>query len=168
MALTFSIDQTPRHLLVRQDTPMPRKEITPTDGFAPPITVDRDILSQSPDTLINQIDDAIQDTLSTRKIRPASNESMLFCTNDFGMNDLMVIIRGMATTSEQNTTIRTEISHLFKDNQTRLDQLEKVKKVDCGACIYLFIYRNWIVLCLKQCKFIINNKRKKNIYFYFK
>ncbi|KAG1137789.1 hypothetical protein G6F38_011046 [Rhizopus arrhizus] len=117
--------QTPRHLLVRQDTPMPRKEITPTDGFAPPITMDREILNQSPDTLINQIDDAIQDTLSTRKIRPASNESMLFCTNDFGMNDLMVIIRGMATTSEQNTTIRTEISHLFKDNQTRLDQLEK-------------------------------------------
>ncbi|KAG1469594.1 hypothetical protein G6F56_003169 [Rhizopus delemar] len=148
----------PHHLLVRQDTPMPRKESTPTDGFAPvpsltehihnesptlamsPTTLSQSAMdarasSQSPtqDAILNQLDEAIQDTLShsseqtitPRRIRPTSNESMLLCTDDFGMNDLMVIIRGAAIHQPNQLTVRTEISDLFKDSQSRLEQLEK-------------------------------------------
>ncbi|CEP16572.1 hypothetical protein [Parasitella parasitica] len=107
------------------------------------------ILSSSPDSnddLLCQLDEAI-DTLTPRtptlntpiqsspqqkqRPRPESTESMLFC-NDFGMNDLMVIIRGAAQlgkvvqpTRQSSYQIRSEISEVFKDNQTRLDQLEK-------------------------------------------
>jgi hypothetical protein len=78
---------------------------------------------------------------------------MLFC-NDFGMNELMVMIRGAAAatataTSKNNKNsiqIRSEISDVFKDSQTRLDQLEKVivflfinKQKDSLFIIYLGI-----------------------------
>ncbi|ORE15172.1 hypothetical protein BCV71DRAFT_37676 [Rhizopus microsporus] len=141
---------SPHHHLVRQDTPMPRKEPTPDNGFQPPTPT---ILSTSPkDELLTQIDEAIQDTLShsspsiissssiteqptntipQRHIRPSSTESILFYTSDFGVNDLMVIIRGAAALHEINptsttaTTLRSEISDVFKDTHSRLDQLEK-------------------------------------------
>ncbi|CAO3698365.1 unnamed protein product [Rhizopus microsporus] len=145
---------SPHHHLVRQDTPMPRKEPTPDNGFQPPTPT---ILSTSPkDELLTQIDEAIQDTLShsspsiissssiteqptntipQRHIRPSSTESILFYTSDFGVNDLMVIIRGAAALHEINptsttaTTLRSEISDVFKDTHSRLDQLEKVNHI---------------------------------------
>ncbi|KAI8647421.1 hypothetical protein BD408DRAFT_439251 [Parasitella parasitica] len=116
------------------------------------------LLSSPPDfkdDLLSQLDEAI-DTLTPRtptpiaplhqsqpqpqaqlslqqkqRPRPESTESMLFC-NDFGMNDLMVIIRGAAqlekpvqTARQSSYQIRSEINEVFKDSQTRLDQLEK-------------------------------------------
>ncbi|KAG1046421.1 hypothetical protein G6F43_011094 [Rhizopus delemar] len=93
--------------LVRHNTPMPRKESKhQTTQIPVPIQT-----NNNQDTLLNQK-------------RPKSNESILVCTNDFGMNDLMVIIRGMANMNESNG-IRTEIIDLFKEDVTRLDQLEK-------------------------------------------
>lgn len=109
---------------------------SPTNN-APPL------LSSSPDSgedILSQLDEAI-DTLNTkpsvpvhRSVRPQSTESILFC-NDFGMNELMVMIRGAAATAKNKSKedtkknsiqIRSEISDVFKDSQTRLDQLEKV------------------------------------------
>lgn len=61
-------------------------------------------------------------------------DSMLFC-EEFGMNELMVLIRGAVRYAEEqeqaNKTqkyppIRSEISEVFKDSQQRLEQLEKV------------------------------------------
>lgn len=142
---------------------MPRQETTPTDGFqydrAPSLPqyqpqvilaeeIDRELsgspiqLSSSPpsENILSQLDEAI-DTLNKpitqqqqqqSRIRPESSESMLYC-NDFGMNDLMVMIRGAASIQEKklagrnsNRPIRTEISDVFKDSHNRLDQLEKV------------------------------------------
>ncbi|GAN06333.1 hypothetical protein MAM1_0119c05814 [Mucor ambiguus] len=187
----------PHRMMMRQDTPMPRQETTPTDGFSqqplpqyqPQIVLDtRDVmsspeeamfesnpvLSSSPDSnqdVFSQLDEAI-DTLTPttpppmalplhhhqqqqqqqqqpqlqssappppsssppqkQRPRPESTESMLFC-NDFGMNDLMVIIRGAAQLEkpaqparQSSYQIRSEISEVFKDSQARLDQLEKV------------------------------------------
>ncbi|CAO3614145.1 unnamed protein product [Mucor fragilis] len=170
----------PHRMLMRQDTPMPRQETTPTDGFSqqplpqyqPQIVLDtrdvmgspeeamfesKPVLSSSPDSnqdVLSQLDEAI-DTLTPitpppmasplhqqhqqqqlqspqkQRPRPESTESMLFC-NDFGMNDLMVIIRGAAQLEKpaqparlSSYQIRSEISEVFKDSQTRLDQLEK-------------------------------------------
>ncbi|KAI8971657.1 hypothetical protein BDF20DRAFT_885660 [Mycotypha africana] len=69
--------------------------------------------------------------------RPESDSSLLFC-DDFGINDLMVLIRGAAISavaqhshrtqesiSNSNSAVRNEINTIFKDSQTRLDQLEK-------------------------------------------
>lgn len=190
-----------RRRLVRQDTPMPRHETTPTNGFedqqhyavpqvnispvddatareiftaSPTANNDNDgddddvppVLSSSPDSsedVLSQLDEAI-DTLNntkpaqaeeaattpkpmttTFKSRPQSTESMLFC-NDFGMNDLMVMIRGAAAMKQQQEQqqmeqqssrhqyqIRSEISDVFKDSQARLDQLDKVNNT-----FYLF------------------------------
>ncbi|KAF1803906.1 hypothetical protein FB192DRAFT_1279741 [Mucor lusitanicus] len=107
----------PHRMMMRQDTPMPRQETTPTDGF-----------SQQP--LPQYQPQIVLDTRDQRP-RPESTESMLFC-NDFGMNDLMVIIRGAAQLEkpaqparQSSYQIRSEISEVFKDSQTRLDQLEK-------------------------------------------
>lgn len=176
----------PHRMMMRQDTPMPRQETTPTDGFSqqplpqyqPQIVLDtrdvmnspeeamfesKPVLSSSPDSnedVLSQLDEAI-DTLTPttpppmapplhhhhqqqpqqpqlqspplqkQRPRPESTESMLFC-NDFGMNDLMVIIRGAAQLEkpaqparQSSYQIRSEISEVFKDSQTRLDQLEK-------------------------------------------
>jgi hypothetical protein len=70
-----------------------------------------------------------------KRVRPESVESVLF-VNDFGMNDLMVLIRGAAQSEKIKSkithgrhtsyNIRNEISEVFKDSQARLDQLEKV------------------------------------------
>ncbi|CAO0802338.1 unnamed protein product [Mucor circinelloides] len=170
----------PHRIMMRQDTPMPRQETTPTGGFhqqplpqyQPQIVLDtrdvmsspeeamfesKPVLSSSPDSnedLLSQLDEAI-DTLTPttpppmaplhqqpqpqiqsqpqkQRPRPESTESMLFC-NDFGMNDLMVIIRGAAQLEkpaqparQSSYQIRSEISEVFRDSQTRLDQLEKV------------------------------------------
>ncbi|KAI8076423.1 uncharacterized protein B0P05DRAFT_545824 [Gilbertella persicaria] len=138
-------DARPHHRLVRQDTPMPVREATPTGGFQEPPIPSRDIaespdmltkpvLSSSPDSepdIMSQLDEAI-DTLTPttdqKRSRHEAAESMLFC-NDFGMNDMMVIIRGAAqkieAPSNKYYTIRSEISDVFKDSQTRLEQLEK-------------------------------------------
>lgn len=176
--------QDGRRRLVRQDTPMPRHETTPTHGFeqanypsSPQVILNNNeeensremltsspmnnnqippTLSSSPDSsedILSQLDNAI-DTLNNNKpavpihrnIRPQSTESMLFC-NDFGMNELMVMIRGAAAATSQNKNsiqIRSEISDVFKDSQTRLDQLEKVH---CFF-IYLFIKINKKTHCL--------------------
>lgn len=158
ICLQVFTDNRPHHL-VRQDTPMPRQETTPTDGFqsdrAPSLPqyepqiilneeINREMMSGSPiqlscspsENILSQLDEAI-DTLNkpmapVHRQRPESSESMLYC-NDFGMNDLMVIIRGAASIQEKklagrnsNRPIRSEISEVFKDSQTRLDQLEKV------------------------------------------
>ncbi|KAI7894088.1 uncharacterized protein EV154DRAFT_536709 [Mucor mucedo] len=146
------------HHLVRQDTPMPRQETTPTDGFkydrAPSLPqyqpqvilaeeINRELsgspieLSSSPpsENILSQLDEAIdtlnKSTTQPQRVRPESSESMLYC-NDFGMNDLMVMIRGAASAQEKKLTgrnsnrpIRSEISEVFKDSHTRLDQLEK-------------------------------------------
>lgn len=118
---------------VRQDTPLPRKARTPTHGFEaeesylPPqaILMDEPVEMET-DSILSQLDEAI-DTLNNKpnRVRPESTESMLYC-NDFGMNDLMVIIRGAAVVTDHNKSIRSEISEVFKDSHTRLDQLEKV------------------------------------------
>jgi len=80
--------------------------------------------------------------------RPESTESMLFC-NDFGMNDLMVIIRGAAQLEkptqparQSSYQIRSEISEVFKDSQTRLDQLEKV---NIGHTMYTCHDDSWFI-----------------------
>lgn len=157
------IDHRPHHL-VRQDTPMPRKEITPTDGFQndrtpslpqyqPQVILADEIyselsgspvqLSSSPsENILSQLDEAI-DTLNkpmAQRPRPESGDSLLYC-NDFGMNDLMVMIRGAASVQEKKLSgrsssrpIRSEISEVFSDSQTRLDQLEKV-----GLIFLLFV-----------------------------
>lgn len=61
-------------------------------------------------------------------------DSMLFC-EEFGMNELMVLIRGavryaeeqeQSTKTHKHPPIRSEISEVFKDSQQRLEQLEKV------------------------------------------
>lgn len=66
-------------------------------------------------------------------------DSMLFC-EEFGMNELMVLIRGavryaeeqeQSTKTHKHPPIRSEISEVFKDSQQRLEQLEKV---------YIYIY----------------------------
>lgn len=184
----YKIEHKPHHRLMRQDTPMPRQEMTPTDGFyspalqssmpqyQPQVVFDtnhvlncpeddmpesKPMLSTSPEShedILSQLDKAI-DTLTPattptptpppvsepqqRKLRPRpqSTESMLFC-NDFGMNDLMVMIRGAAaaaSTVEKHGSyqIRNEISQVFKDSQNRLDQLEKVKLVLLQLCFLL-------------------------------
>jgi hypothetical protein len=85
-----------------------------------------------------------------------STESMLF-VNDFGMNDLMVMIRGAASIAKQQEplprrnsgyTIRSEISEVFKDSQTRLDQLEKVLVLGC--CCFFFEFA-------RKTNFIVSN-----------
>ena len=202
---------TKPHRLMRQDTPMPRQETTPTDGFnqqplpqyQPQIVLDthdvmcspeeamfesKPVLSSSPDSnedLLSQLDEAI-DTLTPttpppiaplhqpqsqpqpqqlqkQRPRPESTESMLFC-NDFGMNDLMVIIRGAAqlekpvqSARQSSYQIRNEISEVFKDSQARLDQLEKVR-IQYFIKYYMTInqlIRNWIVLCLKLSRYTL-------------
>jgi hypothetical protein len=188
---------------MRQDTPMPRQETTPTEGFhspalqssmpqyQPQVVFDtREVMSSpedamfeskpmllaSPDShedILSQLDKAI-DTLTPSttppppppvappvhqhklRPRPESTESMLFC-NDFGMNDLMVMIRGAAAAQhvpekQGSYQIRNEISQVFKDSQNRLDQLEKVKTYFLNKfCIsltrlFFFLFRNWIEL----------------------
>jgi hypothetical protein len=170
---------------MRQDTPMPRQETTPTDGFhspalqssmpqyQPQVVFDthdvmgspedamfesKPMLSTSPDShedILSQLDEAI-DTLTPTttpppppppvhqqklRPRPESTESILFC-NDFGMNDLMVMIRGAAAAQQGpekpgSYQIRNEISQVFKDSQNRLDQLEKVCCIQIRhCCIY--------------------------------
>lgn len=148
------------------------------------------VLSSSPDSnedLLSQLDEAI-DTLTPttpppiaplhqsqpqpqpqpqqlqkQRPRPESTESMLFC-NDFGMNDLMVIIRGAAqleqpvqSARQSSYQIRNEISEVFKDSQARLDQLEKVRTryfINCCMVINQLI-RNWIALCLKLSRYTL-------------
>lgn len=204
----------PHRMMMRQDTPMPRQETTPTDGFSqqplpqyqPQIVLDtrdvmsspeeamfesKPVLSSSPDShqdVLSQLDEAI-DTLTPttpppllhhqqpqpqlqssplqkQRPRPESTESMLFC-NDFGMNDLMVIIRGAAQLEkpaqparQSSYQIRSEISEVFKDSQTRLDQLEKVRRGNNDAhhvmVIHsLFFFRSWIVSWLKLSRCIL-------------
>lgn len=177
--------QKPRKL-VRQDTPMPQQESTPTEGFETPvnqmpiintreITSSPDVESKAPlsmtptstEDILSQLDEAIDNIHNNqhvapnkqqqqipqqqtqrqvpqkqvsqpqpqKRVRPESVESMLF-VNDFGMNDLMVIIRGAAQSEKIKSkithgrhtsyNIRSEISEVFKDSQARLDQLEKV------------------------------------------
>lgn len=121
---------------------MPQQESTPTQGFETPEmpNVGREEITASPETedVLTPLDEPkVQQApvKSSKRIRPESVESMLF-VNDFGMNDLMVIIRGAAQTEKIKSkvthgrhtsyTIRSEISEVFKDSQARLDQLEKV------------------------------------------
>ncbi|KAG2230822.1 hypothetical protein BDF21DRAFT_432132 [Thamnidium elegans] len=116
---------------IRQDTPLPRKAHTPTHGFEaeenylPQVILSDEPVEMETDSILSQLDEAI-DTLNNKpnRVRPESTESMLYC-NDFGMNDLMVIIRGAAIVTDHNKSIRSEISEVFKDSHTRLDQLEK-------------------------------------------
>ncbi|KAI9362724.1 hypothetical protein BD770DRAFT_339244 [Pilaira anomala] len=126
-----SVECKKREKPQRQDTPMPRQADTPTLGFDQEAQESyRDIITVEPeeieeDPVLSQIDKAIQmNTVNRQQKRPESTESNLYC-NDFGMNDLMVIIRGAAVVTEQNKSIRSEISEVFKDSHTRLDQLEK-------------------------------------------
>ncbi|KAI9259048.1 hypothetical protein BY458DRAFT_557845 [Sporodiniella umbellata] len=110
----------PHHPLIRQDTPMPRKEPT-LEGFEPLPAM----LCESPSGPEDSQSHSSEQTVTPRRIRPTSTESMLFCTDDFGMNDLMVLIRGAALHQPPNPSLRTEIGDLFKDSQSRLEQLEK-------------------------------------------
>ncbi|KAI8372313.1 hypothetical protein EDC96DRAFT_557375 [Choanephora cucurbitarum] len=142
--LIESPEHRPRRPLIRQDTPMPVRENTPTGGFEDTPLPNRHmtaspepepVLSNSPDSendLMSQLDEVI-DTLAPsptqKRSRQEVAESMLFC-NDFGMNDMMVIIRGAAqkmetVSSNKQQAIRSEISDIFKDPQSRLEQLEK-------------------------------------------
>ncbi|KAI8997213.1 hypothetical protein BDB01DRAFT_770279 [Pilobolus umbonatus] len=149
--------------VVRQNTPMPRGGVTPTEGFQPvpqyqpQIVIDPHDMMHSPEQMTgDHTSDANEDEDSATNDQPdmpvqkemvpssppppppshqkrrQSTESMLFC-NDFGMNDLMVLIRGAAR-KEANVPkqgrhnsyhIRSEILDVFKDHQSRLDQLEK-------------------------------------------
>ncbi|KAF7729428.1 hypothetical protein EC973_004407 [Apophysomyces ossiformis] len=59
----------------------------------------------------------------------AAVESMLFC-DDFGMEELMVMIRGAARLEDESLkskqmAIRSEINEIYKESQMRLDQVEK-------------------------------------------
>lgn len=157
---------------VRQDTPLPRKAHTPTHGFEaeesylPQLILSDEPVEMETDSILSQLDEAI-DTLSNKpnRVRPESTESMLYC-NDFGMNDLMVIIRGAAVVTDHNKSIRSEISEVFKDSHTRLDQLEKVFVSYVFwhfSFINFFRFRNWIVSCLKPSKFITNKEPIKYI-----
>lgn len=119
-----SVEGKKREKPQRQDTPMPRQANTPTLGFDQTYKVLTAEPEEEEDPVLSQIDEAIQMNAVKQK-RPESTESNLYC-NDFGMNDLMVIIRGAAVVTEQNKSIRSEISEVFKDSHTRLDQLEKV------------------------------------------
>jgi hypothetical protein len=153
--LTLFIDRPRRP--VRQDTPLPHPDATQTNGFypdqplpqyQPQIALDtHDMMSspednmfdsadrqiaESPDStenIIDQLDEAVHKI--KRSSRPKSTDSALFC-NDFGMNDLMVMIRGAARNEEKPrnsrrlSSIRSEISVVFKDTHGRLDQLETV------------------------------------------
>ncbi|KAI8367290.1 hypothetical protein BD560DRAFT_435826 [Blakeslea trispora] len=140
-------EQRPRRPLVRQDTPMPVRESTPTGGFEETPLPNRDMttsphrlepepaLSNSPHSepdIMSQLDEVI-DTIAPsptqKRSRQEAAESMLFC-NDFGMNDMMVIIRGAAQKMDippvnKQQAIRQEIGDIFKDPQSRLEQLEK-------------------------------------------
>ncbi|KAI7907095.1 uncharacterized protein BX663DRAFT_494813 [Cokeromyces recurvatus] len=140
--------QRPHHL-TRQDTPIPRQETTVQDKpqlpsmpqYQPQVIVNdlHDVSSSPEEAMFDSMkqpiisynnDTRAIDTPSTfgkqPQIRPESTDSLLFC-QDFGMNDLMIIVRGAATIQQQNKRIshRNEIYEIFKDSQTRLEQLEK-------------------------------------------
>lgn len=82
-------------------------------------------------------------------------DSMLFC-EEFGMNELMVLIRGavryaeeqeQSTKTHKHPPIRSEISEVFKDSQQRLEQLEKVH-------IYIYINRGYFCFLVAHHHFI--------------
>ncbi|KAI8141534.1 hypothetical protein BJV82DRAFT_560738 [Fennellomyces sp. T-0311] len=89
---------------------------------------------ETPKPQIADDDDDDDVPLRTRK-NGSIVESLLFC-EEFGMNELMVLIRGAVRYSEEHEhtetggrskqpPIRSEISEVFKDTYSRLDQLEK-------------------------------------------
>ena len=100
---------------------------------------------QIPQQVENDVggDDYDSDIISSPKTRTRKNgsvvESLLF-SQEFGMNELMVLIRGAARYAEENENtvssgrsrqppIRSEISEVFKDTYSRIDQLEKVNNI---------------------------------------
>lgn len=71
-------------------------------------------------------------------------QSMLYC-DDFGMKDLMILIRGAARYAEEtekhsghkrSSSIRSEISQIYREDQQRLEQLEKVGLPLCMAIVF--------------------------------
>jgi hypothetical protein len=104
-------------------------------------TVATSISAPSPSTL-TPTDMTVDDKKPSRG-RRASIQSMLYW-DDFGMEDLMIMIRGSAKCQEAmekkeaekknrrssrhyTAPIRSEINEVFKDSHVQLEQLEKVK-----------------------------------------
>lgn len=105
-------------------------------------TVATSISATSPSTLTPT--DMNADDKKPSRGRRASIQSMLYW-DDFGMEDLMIMIRGSAKCQEAmekkeaekknrrssrhyTAPIRSEINEVFKDNHVQLEQLEKVKR----------------------------------------
>lgn len=139
--MTFILDPKTRRL-VRHNTPLPRS--SSHTKHQPPALPSYSSSPSPPSPDSTTVDTPIDgethhDTPLTtpsptqRRLRPESTDSMLFC-DDFGMNELMMIIRGAAQQTKSkrasNQTasfhIRSEINEVFKDSHSRLDQLEKV------------------------------------------
>ncbi|RCH88881.1 hypothetical protein CU098_006596 [Rhizopus stolonifer] len=77
----------PKSHLVRHNTPMPRKDHTVVHDKLPNTLKKTEPLKATESK-----------TIEPKTAESRATESMLFCTNDFGMNDLMIIIRDAAST----------------------------------------------------------------------
>lgn len=89
-------------------------------------------------TTAQQQQGVVEEEQPTEAVKSSSRatrqvESILF-SDDFGMNELMILIRGATRYAEETEgrkhVIRSEISEVYKETYARLDQLEKVKKTE--------------------------------------
>ncbi|KAI9014561.1 hypothetical protein CLU79DRAFT_721655 [Phycomyces nitens] len=121
---------------IRQDTPMPNRDDTPTTAAPMP---NRTLTSSPVDSLLSHsvtrqptpspVVEPIQPKPPIRK----DIDSMIFC-DDFGMEDMMMMIRGAVRYEDEtqkrssrgtSAPLRTEILEVYKEHQERLEQLEE-------------------------------------------